>query len=36
VDSGKTEKDFYLAASGLRDTLSKKIPGYAALFAPAK
>jgi hypothetical protein len=36
VDSGKTEKDFYLAASGLRDALSKKIPGYAALFAPAK
>jgi hypothetical protein len=36
VDSGKTEKDFYLAASGLRDALSKKIPGYAALFAAAK
>lgn len=36
VDSGKTEKDFYLAASGLRDALSKKIPGYAALFATAK
>lgn len=36
VDSGKTEKDFYLAASGLRDALSKKIPGYAALFASAK
>jgi hypothetical protein len=36
ADSGKTEKDFYLAASGLRDQLKKKIPSYAALFAPAK
>jgi hypothetical protein len=36
VDSGKTEKEFYLAASGLRDRLMKKIPSYAALFAPAK
>jgi hypothetical protein len=36
VDSGKTEKDFYLASSALRDVLSKKIPGYAALFAAAK
>lgn len=36
ADSGKTEKDFYLAASGLRDALMKKIPSYAALFATAK
>ena len=36
VNSGKTEKQFYLAASGLRDRLMKKIPSYAALFAPAK
>lgn len=36
VDSGKTERDFYLASSDLRDALSKKIPAYAALFAPAK
>src|ERR1700730_9922944 len=36
VNSGKTEKQFYLAASGLRDRLMKKIPSYAALCAPAK
>ena len=36
VNSGKTEKDFFLAASGLRDGLMKKIPSYAALFEPAK
>jgi hypothetical protein len=36
ADSGKTEKDFYLASSSLRDALSKKIPTYAALFATAK
>jgi hypothetical protein len=36
ADSGKKEKDFYLAASGLRDALMKKIPSYAALFATAK
>jgi hypothetical protein len=36
ADSRKTEKEFYLAASGLRDRLMKKIPSYAALFAPAK
>jgi hypothetical protein len=36
VDSGKTEKDFFLASTHLRDGLMKKIPSYAALFAPAK
>ena len=36
VNSGKTEKDFFLASSGLRDSLMKKIPSYAALFQPAK
>jgi hypothetical protein len=33
--SGKTEKDFFLAATHLRDSLMKKISSYAALFAPA-
>src|SRR5882757_4529923 len=36
ADSGKTEKDFFLASTHLRDGLMKKIPSYAALFAPAK
>jgi hypothetical protein len=35
-DSRKSEKDFFLASIGLRDSLQKKIPAYAALFAPAK
>ena len=30
--SGKTEKDFFLASTRLRDDLMKKIPSYAALF----
>lgn len=34
-DSGKTEKDFFLASTRLRDSLMKKISSYAALFAPA-
>jgi len=34
--SGKTEKDFFLAATHLRDGLMKKIPTYAALFEPAR
>jgi hypothetical protein len=34
--SGKTEKDFFLASTRLRDGLMKKIPSYAALFAPAQ
>jgi hypothetical protein len=29
---GKTEKDFFLASTRLRDDLMKKIPSYAALF----
>ena len=33
---GKTDKDFFLAASALRDDLQKQIPNYAALFAAAK
>jgi len=36
ADSGKTEKDFFLAATHLRDRLMKKIPTYAALFEPAR
>jgi hypothetical protein len=32
--SGKTEKDFFLASTRLRDGLMKKIPSYAALFGP--
>ena len=35
-DSGKTEKDFFLASTALRDGLKKKIPSYGALFEPAK
>jgi hypothetical protein len=35
-DSGKTEKDFFLAATALRDGLQAKIPAYAALFEPAR
>jgi hypothetical protein len=35
-DSGKTEKDFFLASTQLRDSLMKKIPSYAALFEPAR
>jgi hypothetical protein len=36
ADGGKTEKDFFLAASRLRDGLMKRISSYAALFEPAK
>jgi hypothetical protein len=36
ADNGKTEKDFFLAATRLRDGLMKKIPTYAALFEPAR
>ena len=36
ADSGKTEKDFFLASTRLRDSLMKKIPSYAALFEPAR
>jgi hypothetical protein len=34
--SGKSEKDFFLASTALRDGLQKKIASYAALFEPAK
>jgi len=33
-NSGKTETDFFLAATALRDDLQKKIPNYPALFKP--
>jgi hypothetical protein len=33
---GKTEKDFYLASTALRDGLQKQIPSYEGLFASAK
>ncbi len=36
VDSGKGEKDFFLAGTALRDDLEKLIPSYTALFQPAK
>ena len=36
LSSGKTEKDFFLASTHLRDDLMKKIPSHAALFEPAK
>jgi hypothetical protein len=32
----KTETDFFVASSALRDGLKKKIPSYADLFKPAK
>lgn len=35
-DSGKTEKDFFLASLTLRDALMKRIPSHAALFEPAR
>jgi hypothetical protein len=34
--SGKTEKDFFLASTRLRDDLMKKISSYGALFEPAR
>ena len=34
--SGKTEKDFFLASTQLRDGLMKRIPTYAALFEAAR
>jgi hypothetical protein len=36
LDGAKTEKDFFLAATALRDSLMKQIPSHAALFEPAK
>lgn len=35
-NSGKTETDFFVAASTLRDKLAKQIPSYADLFKPAR
>jgi hypothetical protein len=32
----KGEKDYFLAATALRDGLQAKIPTYAALFEPAR
>ena len=32
----KTETEFFLAATELRDNLQKQIPSYAALFKPAR
>jgi hypothetical protein len=36
ADSGRTEKDFFLASSALRDSLQQQIPNYGALFAAAR
>lgn len=36
LDPARTEKDYFVAAVDLRDSLQKKIPGYAGLFEPAK
>jgi hypothetical protein len=36
ADSGKTEKDFFLASTHLRDSLMKKIPSYGVLFEPGR
>jgi ABC-type glycerol-3-phosphate transport system substrate-binding protein len=36
TDSGKTDKDFFVAASAVRDALEVKIPSYAALFNSVK
>ncbi len=35
TDSGKTDLDFFLAGTKLRDDLEKQIPSYAGLYAPA-
>ena len=35
-DSKKTETEFFIASTALRDGLKKKIPSYADLFKPAK
>ena len=36
VESNAGERKFYLEALQLRDALAKRIPSYAALFAPAR
>ena len=33
--NAKSEKDFFLAASSIRDEMAKRIPSHAALFEPA-
>jgi hypothetical protein len=35
-ESGKTDKDFFLAGTKLRDDLAKDIPSFKALFEPSK
>jgi hypothetical protein len=35
-NSGKSETDFFVAATALRDGLQKQIPSYAELFKPAR
>jgi hypothetical protein len=36
ANSGRAEKEYFLAATALRDDLQKQIPSYAALFNPAE
>ena len=36
VESNAGERKFYLEALNLRDALARRIPSYAALFAPAR
>jgi hypothetical protein len=36
ADGGKGERDFFLAAMTLRDSLQPRIPSFAALFEPAE
>jgi len=36
ANSGKTDLDFFVAGTKLRDDLQKQIPSFAALFEPAK
>ena len=36
ADSGKTDLDYFVAGTALRDGLQKQIPTYESLFAPAK
>jgi hypothetical protein len=36
ANSGKTDRDFFLAGTKLRDDLQKQIPSFAALFEPAR
>ena len=36
ASSGKTDLDFFKAGTQLRDDLQKQIPGFAALFEPAR